>query len=354
MRSLRGQAPPSAASFCFSTSFSSSGWRRGPSVRPTCALSRPSPGLPASDTVSFFGLAPAFCSRTWRAACCSSLRPPATAATCASGGSEATLAAALIEIVPLRTASTSSGAGRLLDALDLADGIRRHARGLRDFLARAPGRRTDRPCSCVGLPAHRSRTRRLCWRHARGHDFLLAQGQHAALEVGHAAARQMVVDHPQHDVFDANRSLSLLDGAERDAVLRADVVAVMAVDQHVAPQHERVAATFGQQAAFERGVFDGCEGIDERAEFLVDRDIQSVSLRAACVDATGRPAPGAASAAYPGGRGGGAGQAVRGGPAAGCGAGTDPIAMVGAMMVSLNAWCPEPGSNRHAISGTGF
>jgi hypothetical protein len=55
--------------------------------------------------------------------------------------------------------------------------------------------------------------------HARGDDLLLAQRQHAALEIRHAAARQVVVDHPQHDVFDRLEAV-VLDGAEFDAVRR--------------------------------------------------------------------------------------------------------------------------------------
>jgi hypothetical protein len=63
----------------------------------------------------------------------------------------------------------------------------------------------------------------------------------------------MVVDHPQLDVFDRVEVVVLdVHRAERDVVLAADVVAVMAVDQHVAPQDQRFAASFGEQAALQR------------------------------------------------------------------------------------------------------
>jgi hypothetical protein len=61
-------------------------------------------------------------------------------------------------------------------------------------------------------------------------------------------------------------------------VLAADLVAVMAVDQHVAPQHQRIAAAFGLQAAFECGVFVVRQRVDEGTQFLVDGDVQFVSL----------------------------------------------------------------------------
>ena len=48
-------------------------------------------------------------SRTCRAACCNSFLPPAAATTCASTGSEATVAAVLMEIVPDFTAASNSG-----------------------------------------------------------------------------------------------------------------------------------------------------------------------------------------------------------------------------------------------------
>jgi len=84
----------------------------------------------------------------------------------------------------------------------------------------------------------------------------------------------VVVDHPEHDVVDGTEAI-VLDGAKFDAVLAADVVAVVAIDQHIAPQHQGVAASFGQQRAFQGGVFIGCERIDEGTQFLIDGDIQS-------------------------------------------------------------------------------
>jgi hypothetical protein len=88
---------------------------------------------------------------------------------------------------------------------------------------------------------------------------------------------QLVIDHPQLDVFDRIEFV-VLDGAERDAVLAADGVAVMAVDQDVAPQNQGFAAAFGEQAAFQGFMFGGREGVDVSTEFVVNRDVQFVSL----------------------------------------------------------------------------
>jgi len=76
----------------------------------------------------------------------------------------------------------------------------------------------------------------------------------------------------------SGRELVVLDGAEFDAVLAADLVAVVAVDEDVAPQHQRVAAAFGQQAAFQRGVFDVGQRVDEGTQIVVYRDVQCRSL----------------------------------------------------------------------------
>ncbi len=81
----------------------------------------------------------------------------------------------------------------------------------------------------------------------------------------------MVVDHPQmHVVHRLERRI--LDGSEFDVVLATDFVAIVAVDQHVAPQDKRVAATFGKQTLFEGSVFIRRERIDVRLEFLVNLD----------------------------------------------------------------------------------
>jgi hypothetical protein len=61
-------------------------------------------------------------------------------------------------------------------------------------------------------------------------------------------------------------------------MLLADVVAVMPVDQDFAPQHERIAAAFGQQAALQGGVFVVRQRVDKGTQFFVDGDVQFVSL----------------------------------------------------------------------------
>jgi hypothetical protein len=53
----------------------------------------------------------------------------------------------------------------------------------------------------------------------------------------------------------------------------------MAVDQDVAPQDQRLAASFREQAAFEGFVFGGREGVDVGTEFVVNLDIQVGSLQ---------------------------------------------------------------------------
>lgn len=126
-------------------------------------------------------------------------------------------------------------------------------------------------------------------RHAGGDDFLLLESQHAALEVRHAAARQVVVDHPQHHVVD-RREVVVVDGAEGNAMLLADLVAVVTVDQGIAPQHQRVAAAFGKEAALERGVFDVGQWVDEGTQFVVDGDVQLVSSCCCGNELSRRPA----------------------------------------------------------------
>jgi hypothetical protein len=52
----------------------------------------------------------------------------------------------------------------------------------------------------------------------------------------------------------------------------------MAVDQHVLPEDQGFAASFGEQAALQGFVFGGREGVDVATEFVVNRDVQFVSL----------------------------------------------------------------------------
>jgi hypothetical protein len=82
----------------------------------------------------------------------------------------------------------------------------------------------------------------------------------------------VVVDHPQHDVFHAAETGVLRD-FEWNAVLLAYGIAVMAVDQHVVPQHQRIAAAFGQDAALQRRVFRLGQRVDVSAQGIVDLDL---------------------------------------------------------------------------------
>ncbi len=55
-------------------------------------------------------------------------------------------------------------------------------------------------------------------------------------------------------------------------MLLADAEAVVAVHQHVAPQHQRVAAALGQDAALQRVMLVGRERVDIGLEFGQDDD----------------------------------------------------------------------------------
>ena len=167
---------------------------------------------------------------------------------------------------------------RLLDLFDLADGGAAQARGAGDVLARgqrhggrlglgrlALGRRDGRILG-GGLRGQLG--------HAGGDDLLLAQRQHAALEVGNAAAAQVVIDHPQLDVVQVAETGVFRD-LERHPVLLADLVAVVAVDQHVFPQHQRVATAFHQDAALQRRVFSLGQRLDIAAQHVVNFDLHN-------------------------------------------------------------------------------
>ncbi len=102
----------------------------------------------------------------------------------------------------------------------------------------------------------------------------LRSASSAAHEVRDAAPAQVLVDHPQVHVLDRLEA-RVLHGLERQAMLLADRIAVVAVDQNVAPQHQRIAAAFGEDAALEGFVFLGREGIDIGFEFFVDDDVHA-------------------------------------------------------------------------------
>jgi hypothetical protein len=56
-------------------------------------------------------------------------------------------------------------------------------------------------------------------------------------------------------------------------VLLADAIAVVPVHQHIAPQHQRVAAAFGQDATFQGVMLVGGKGLDVGFEFFIDDDV---------------------------------------------------------------------------------
>ena len=106
---------------------------------------------------------------------------------------------------------------------------------------------------------------------ALGDDFALAQGQHAALKVRDAAPAQVLVNHPQVHVFHT-RKLGVLHGLKGQAMFLANAVAVVPVHQDIAPQHQGIAAAFGQDAALQGIVFVWGEGVDIGFEFGQDGD----------------------------------------------------------------------------------
>ena len=159
-----------------------------------------------------------------------------------------------------------------LDFFNLAERGATHARGAGQCFP-GQGRRGITGAACLDdtrfeSSIARARRRRV----ARRNDLFLAQGQHAALEIRYAAPPEMIVDHPEMNIVHRLKAF-VLNGIERDAMLLADAVAIMSVDQQIAPQHQRVAASLGQQAAFQSGVFVFGQRIDIGAQVFVDRNI---------------------------------------------------------------------------------
>ena len=128
---------------------------------------------------------------------------------------------------------------------------------------------------CLRIARHKGSCRACT---ALRHDLALAQRQHATLKVRHAAAAQVLVNHPQVHIFHRLEA-RVLHGLEGQAVLLANAVAVVAVHQHIAPQHQGIAATLGQNAALQRIVFFRGQGVDVGFEFFVDNDVHGVWAR---------------------------------------------------------------------------
>src|ERR1700761_3229257 len=105
-----------------------------------------------------------------------------------------------------------------------------------------------------------------------GQDGALAQCQHAALKRRDAASAQMLVDHPQ--VYVVHRlKLRVLHRLEWQIMLAAHAVAMVTIDQHLAPQHQRVTTTLGQDASLQRLVFLRGHRVDIGLEFFIDDDV---------------------------------------------------------------------------------
>lgn len=56
-------------------------------------------------------------------------------------------------------------------------------------------------------------------------------------------------------------------------MLLAAAMAIVAIHQHIAPEHQRIATAFGQQATLQRLVFLWCQRVDIGLEFFIDNDI---------------------------------------------------------------------------------
>ena len=109
-----------------------------------------------------------------------------------------------------------------------------------------------------------------CWL-AAGQYLALAQRQHAALKIRNAAPPQVLVDHPQVYVFHVLEQRAL-HSLERNVVFGANAIAVVAVHQQFAPQHQCIAAALAQQAALQGVVFFGSERINIGLEAFVNND----------------------------------------------------------------------------------
>ena len=121
--------------------------------------------------------------------------------------------------------------------------------------------------ACAGLVGKRGLS-------AGSEDFPFTQGKDTALKVRNAAASEVLVNHPQvHIVHRLEQTaLHCLVG---QAVLLADAVAVMSVDQHIAPQDEGIAAPLRQNAAFQSGMLLGGKRVNIGFEFFVDDDVHT-------------------------------------------------------------------------------
>ena len=82
----------------------------------------------------------------------------------------------------------------------------------------------------------------------------------------------MLVNHPQMHVFHRLEA-RVLDGVEGQAVLLADAVAVMPIDQNFAPQHQGITAAFAQDAALQGLVLVRCQRVNIGLQFFEDGDV---------------------------------------------------------------------------------
>jgi hypothetical protein len=82
----------------------------------------------------------------------------------------------------------------------------------------------------------------------------------------------VLLDHPQvHVVHGLERAV--LNRLKRQAMLDTDAMAVVAVDQHIAPHHQGIAAALGQDAALQGVVFIRGERVDVDTQLVKDLEV---------------------------------------------------------------------------------
>lgn len=120
---------------------------------------------------------------------------------------------------------------------------------------------------------------------AAGKDFALAQGQYAALAIGRAALAGCC-----SIILGCTCSIDVQRGLR--TVSDGGAATLVSVDQTVALEHRRIAAAFGQQAAFEGCVLVGGGRVDAGLELFFGDDVHAwagktvralqLPVRAAC------------------------------------------------------------------------
>jgi hypothetical protein len=88
------------------------------------------------------------------------------------------------------------------------------------------------------------------------------------------ASRQLVANHPHHDVFAALKRA--IYGVKRNVVSAAEAIAIVAVDEDrfilSLPDHQRITTAFGQQRCFQRFAFFHRQRRNQCLEFRINNE----------------------------------------------------------------------------------